>query len=53
MKVLYNGKTIELEEPEIGEETLDILTKEELEDTKELTDEEIEKISSALGDIDE
>lgn len=53
MKVIYNGKVIELEEPEEGEQDLDVLTKDGLEDTQELTEEEIEQISLLSGDKNE
>ena len=55
MKVAYKGTFIELEKPEEGEQSLDIITsnEENLGDTKELTEEEIERISLLSGDLDE
>ncbi len=56
MQVLYNGTLIELETPEEDEQTLDILTRDyenNIEDTIELTEEELEKINSSIGESNE
>lgn len=58
MKVMYQGKEIELEEPDLDEKTLDYNTpvsEEEinLDDTLEITEDTINEINSKLGEENE
>ena len=57
MKIMYQGKEIEVEDIDPQAESLDILTpvnipeeQEELNDTMELTEEDLKKIRESIGE---